>query len=29
MRPCWIEVDFNCLAHNLTQIRKHTGTSKV
>ena len=29
MRPCWIEVDLNCLAHNLTQIRKHTGTSKV
>ena len=29
MRPCWIEVDLNCLAHNLEQIRKHVGSCKV
>ena len=29
MRPCWIEVDHNLLAHNLEQIRKHTGLRKL
>ena len=29
MRPCWIEVDHNLLAHNLEQIRKHTGPRKL